>query len=73
MVDFESVVFSYDGARLREDQTPGEVSSLLHPRPRTKSSKKSNHIPVVLSFYLTDCQSLSRIRLLLSLILSFEM
>lgn len=25
MVDYASVVFSYDGQRLREDQTPGEV------------------------------------------------
>jgi len=25
MVDYASVVFSYDGQRLREDQTPGEL------------------------------------------------
>lgn len=25
VVDYQSVVFSYDGQRLREDQTPGEV------------------------------------------------
>lgn len=33
MVDFDSVVFSYDGQRLREDQTPGEVSTQDSGKP----------------------------------------
>ena len=33
MVDYASVVFSYDGQRLREDQTPGEVHNCLPPFP----------------------------------------
>ena len=28
VVDYASVVFSYDGQRIREDQTPGEVRSM---------------------------------------------
>ena len=34
MVDYASVVFSYDGQRIREDQTPGDVSntSLVGPQ-----------------------------------------
>ena len=28
VVDYASVVFSYDGQRIREDQTPGEVRSI---------------------------------------------
>ena len=35
VVDYASVVFSYDGQRIREDQTPGEVRSVTESTSNT--------------------------------------